>query len=238
MGRRAKEKTEPRCFSEGLKRDRISLGFAAIYRMKRKIAELTEIHLKPLKDAKTKEWRNIKADTDTDSTDLDIAYRLYERRRLAKEMETELDAYRVRDNLKRAFAALKYGETLDFLDLVAPVSGEEDEDTALAAEAVNENELNEEEDDEPSFPADPSSSAPPEVEPEPWEEAAAAPPEEAVGSVAAFNAGSLAAQEGLTADECPYSPRSNAGKAWRKGWENYVVQIAAALSSPDALTAH
>jgi membrane-associated HD superfamily phosphohydrolase len=97
---------------------RIQSGFEEIYALRREKEELEEKHLKDVKDRLKKAKRDLKADTDIDSKDLDIAFKLYERNRIRELMEDD-DSDRVHDNLKEIFSALIPGGQLDFLPALA-----------------------------------------------------------------------------------------------------------------------
>lgn len=62
--------------------------------------------------------RNLKADTDIDSKDIDLMFKLYEREQLAKKEMEDDDSERVQNNLRELFSYLKNGEMLNFIDAI------------------------------------------------------------------------------------------------------------------------
>lgn len=95
----------------------IQNGFEKLFKLRREKEELEEKHLKDVKDAIKKLKRDLKADTDIDSKDLDLAFKLYEREHIAKSMEDD-DAERIQDNLREIFGALQAGEMVDFISVL------------------------------------------------------------------------------------------------------------------------
>lgn len=94
-------------------------GFAARFAVERQIAALEAEHIKPLKDAKSKAWKNVSADTGHAITDLNDQYRIYKRQELAKLFEEEADRDTVLDTQREIFESLRAGQTIDFLDVLA-----------------------------------------------------------------------------------------------------------------------
>lgn len=96
-------------------RARILAGFDEIYNFDKTIDDLKELHIDPVAALRTQAWRSLKTDTAIERADLKIGYELYKRNREAEDLEAEADGERVQDNLRRVFAALSEGETLDWL---------------------------------------------------------------------------------------------------------------------------
>lgn len=92
-------------------------GFKKLYELRRQKESLEVEHLNDVKDEIKTLKRTLKADTDIDSKDLDLAFKVYERERLAREMEDD-DTDRIQDNLLEVFRALKGGEMVNFLDIL------------------------------------------------------------------------------------------------------------------------
>ena len=94
------------------RRDCISKGFKDIYKIEEEIAEKTEEHIKPLKDERTKTWRNLKKDVDIPRKVLDLQYRQYKAVRAAGE-DGEDDEFDILvDHLRELHLALHPGETI------------------------------------------------------------------------------------------------------------------------------
>lgn len=96
----------------------ITDGFARRFAIEQRIAELEAEHIKPLKDDRSKAWKNVAADTGLAITDLTDQYRIYKRQQLAKLFDEEADRDVVLDAQREIFAALQAGQTLDFLDVL------------------------------------------------------------------------------------------------------------------------
>jgi len=92
-------------------------GFKKLYDLRRQKEALEAEHLDDVKDEIKTLKRTLKADTDIDSKDLDLAFKLYEREQLAKAMEDD-DADRIQDNIKVIFGALKKGDMVDFITVL------------------------------------------------------------------------------------------------------------------------
>lgn len=93
-------------------------GFEKLYAMRRKKEELEAEHLSDIKDQIKTLKRNLKADTDIDSKDIDLMFKLYEREQLAKKEMEDDDSERIQDNLRELFGYLKNGEMLDFIEAI------------------------------------------------------------------------------------------------------------------------
>lgn len=96
----------------------IQEGFEERLKLERKIDDLIEKHVKPVKDELKKLKKNMSADTDIEATDLNNLYRLFKRQEEAKQMEDESDRDRILDNMREGFNALKTGEMLDFVKVL------------------------------------------------------------------------------------------------------------------------
>ena len=119
---------------------RIVRDFKGILDAELRIAELTEEYITPLKDSLKTLRKNLSADTDIDSKDIDLHYKLYKRQEMAKRMEDEEDRNRIQDNLRTVFGAMAQGKTLDFIDVIenghTPQSVTNDQDDIEAEEAA------------------------------------------------------------------------------------------------------
>ena len=93
-------------------------GFEQLYKLRRKKEALEKQHLSDVKDQIKTLKRNLKADTDIDSKDIDLMFKLYEREQLAKKEMEDDDSERVQDNLRELFSYLKNGEMLNFIDAI------------------------------------------------------------------------------------------------------------------------
>ena len=94
----------------------IRTAFAEIYQLEEDIADLHDEHLKPLKEERTKKWRNIKADLDIPRKVIELEYKRYKAVRQATENGEDPDARaRVTDALRELHLALHQGETLNWV---------------------------------------------------------------------------------------------------------------------------
>jgi hypothetical protein len=203
--------------------DALKAGFAAIHDLDSRIDDLKATHIEPIADARTKAWRDLKAGCDIARKDLDLFYKLWKRARVASEMEDEAEGERILANLKRAYAALQAGQTLDFLSVLE--DGEEEEEPAPAPGGT----MFEGDDGAPEpVAADAGAKkgrgkkakAAPEPEPEPEE-----PPvviegsdEEMDGAGFTFAEGRRAGLEGLTRESNPHPDGSASHGIYDKGW--------------------
>lgn len=96
----------------------IQEGFEKLFKLRREKEELEAEYLTEVKDAIKKLKRDLKADTDIDSKDIDLMFKLYEREQLAKTAMEDDDSERIQDNLRELFGYLKAGEMLDFIDAI------------------------------------------------------------------------------------------------------------------------
>ena len=94
----------------------IRTAFDEIYELEKEIVEIHDEHIKPLKETRTKKWRNIKADLNIPRKVIDLEYRRYKAVRQAQE---EADDPEARDNivdaLRELHLALHQGETLNWV---------------------------------------------------------------------------------------------------------------------------
>ena len=110
---------EPREILNGAARQAvIRNGFAAIHDIEDDIARLTETHIKPLKEARTKKWRELKADVNITRKELRPAYDQY--KLMAEAMgDGDADFDLVLDNCREIHAALGIGESVDWVKLLS-----------------------------------------------------------------------------------------------------------------------
>lgn len=94
-------------------------GFANVLDLEQQIAVLTEKHIKPLKDKKTKAWRTLKADTNIPRREMRPAFDQYKlvAEALADDGD-DVDADLVMDNCREIHAALGIGESVDWVKLL------------------------------------------------------------------------------------------------------------------------
>ncbi|MTJ81754.1 MAG: hypothetical protein F8N37_12150 [Telmatospirillum sp.] len=120
-------------------------GFQKIYAFRREIESLKAEHITPLADEVTALWRDLKAGSGMTRKDLDLVYRICERLWLAEAMDDEAEGKRIQADIRRAFAAARAGEIINFLDVLtapAPQVAEEagdggfEGDVAAAEEAI------------------------------------------------------------------------------------------------------
>lgn len=138
MGRTRKPKEDERepLTNVGALNDAVIKAFNEMLALDRQIDEETERHLKPLKEAKTKTLRNLKADTTISSTDINLFYRMWKRQQQAIEgFVDEADKDKVLDDMRTLFNALADGEMLDFVDLLE-ADAEEHVPAAIAGTAA------------------------------------------------------------------------------------------------------
>ena len=93
--------------------------FGKVYDIEQEIARLKEQHLEALQKARSKLWRELKADTDINLKTLKAHYKPYAIARDAKEnFEDEDEAAKVLDGIKVAHEALYAGEMVDFIEVI------------------------------------------------------------------------------------------------------------------------
>lgn len=102
----------------GAQKDAIRDSFVKLYAIEQDIARAMETHIETLKQDRKDVWSGLKDAADMERTDLELAYKVYKRRREAKEFEDAEATGRVLDNLRTVFMALREGGQLDFLDAV------------------------------------------------------------------------------------------------------------------------
>jgi hypothetical protein len=235
MARRKKSSAPPPNLPESEKRQKIAEAFPELRRLLLDIIAKREEHLKPLTAAVTRLKRRLKADTGTEWADIDPLFRLYMREQMAEEIEETADAERIRANLKRAFLALKEGETLDLLTLFDVAEGvdkpEPDAFEKAAAQDVDaEPETESEGHAAAAAPLDAQGgngelAEEPEPEPAPdadWAAAAAADDASFDEAGTAYNeavkAGAEAFHLAAKIEDNPYPAGSVLAKAWERGF--------------------
>ena len=114
----AKQEREP-LTNIGALNDAIINAFREVRSLDMDIAEMTETHIKPLKDERVRLMRELKADTTIDQADVTLFYRIWSRQEDARNVLEEEDRDCVLDNLRTLFVALNSGEMLDFVDVLA-----------------------------------------------------------------------------------------------------------------------
>lgn len=233
MARRRKDSEAHYCLTEEQKQQKIQAAFPSIYGLMQQVEAKKAEHIKPLTDAITKAWRQLKTDTGIEQADIKPFFMLFIREQIADAAENEADAERIRENLRRAFAALQTGDTLDLLaafgqvetlkgGTAEAVEGDEDEPRELVAEyddadqresgpapvdaIANGGQGDELKDGEPEVLAD--AQAPLTTTADDSEFAAA-------GHV--FQAGRTAALEGVALDDNPHE--GVPAKLWANGWK-------------------
>jgi len=102
----------------GALNDAIVNAFREVRTLDLDIAEMTETHIKPLKDQRVKLMRELKADTTIEQADVTLFYRIWSRQEDARNILEEEDRDRVLDNLRTLFVALNSGAMLDFIDVL------------------------------------------------------------------------------------------------------------------------
>ena len=95
----------------------IQKQFGELFKLEQEKAAAIEKHVKKISDEIKKVRHNLKADTDIDSKDLNLFYKIFARQEEGKKLEEE-DANRIADNLRSVFDALKDGGQLDFIDSI------------------------------------------------------------------------------------------------------------------------
>lgn len=198
--------------------------FSNMFELETEIAALKSVHIDPKADERTTMWREIKAATGIARKDLDLYYRLYKRDRDAGQMDDEAAGQQIKADLRRLYAALAAGETLDWIGAVVG-EAEPDADIAEDEDAVPFA--------EPEFDGDVGAD---DGDVEPEQEAAAAPDVEAeagpdadwgaqeadasdavfdnAGTV--FNEGEAAGLGGKTPQDNPYQDGIRAA-TWERG---------------------
>jgi hypothetical protein len=113
----AEQEREP-LTNVGALNDAIINAFREVRAIDIDINELTETHIKPLKDERVRLLRELKADTTIDGSDVRLFFQIWSRQEDARTILEEADRDRVLDNLRTLFVALSQGEMLDFVDLL------------------------------------------------------------------------------------------------------------------------
>lgn len=118
--------------NKGARADRINDAFDQIYQLDDDIALMEERHLKQVKQARTKAWRNLKADVNIPRKQLEPHYKLYKIARQAWEGD---EADEVLDNMREAHEALHAGQTVDWVAVMEGTQGQgQGQGPAAAAE--------------------------------------------------------------------------------------------------------
>ena len=97
----------------------MATAFKQIYRLKREIKALKAEHIDPLAQDVTALWRDLKAGSDITRKDLELAYQIVARMWDAEAMEDRAEGERIQENIRRAFAAARKGEMINFLDVIS-----------------------------------------------------------------------------------------------------------------------
>lgn len=203
----------------------LKVAFAKIFDLDTDIAALKSVHIDPIAEERTAQWRDLKAATGIARKDLELYFKLYARDRAAGQMDDEDAGQQIKADLRRLYTALAAGETLDWIG-------------AVVGEAEPEAGTSEPEDDsapfvEPQFEGDPGAD---DGDVEPEQEAAAAPEVEAETGPDAdwgaqeadasdavfdnagviFNEGEAAGLGGETPNDNPYTDGIRAA-TWERG---------------------
>lgn len=101
--------------NKGARADRLCNGFDAMLEHDRAIEAAIVRYVQPLKDARKKDWRDLRKDLDMSGTDLNLHYKLWKRAQDAQEFDDEGERDTVLDNLREIYEALSDGGQLDFL---------------------------------------------------------------------------------------------------------------------------
>lgn len=256
MARRRKTSEAQYCLSEEQKQQKIQAAFPAIYGLMQQLEAKKAEHIKPLTDAITKAWRQLKTDTGIEQADIKPFFLIFIREQIADAAENEADAERIRDNLKRAFEALHTGETLDLLAAFGQVEtlkgGRAEETDEDEAEAEIEDEPRElagdadAEEQRESGPAPVDAGAkggqggePKDDEPEVLADAQApltttADDSEFAAAGHVFQAGRTAALEGVALDANPHEGVQ--AKLWANGWNKGNAEREAKSSGAEVVT--
>lgn len=118
----------------------IATAFRKRLNIDREINDLSAQHIAPLKQARTKLMRELKADTTIAHADLSAFYSLWRHQQNAKALLDADAGETVLDNMRTLFAALQVGEMLDFVDVLKDTDHQpahlRQVDTARAAAAA------------------------------------------------------------------------------------------------------
>lgn len=235
MARRRNTSETHLCLNEEQKQQKIQAAFPAIYGLMQQLEAKKAEHIKPLTDAITKAWRQLKTDTGIEQADIKPFFMLFLREQIADAAENEVDAERIRDNLKRAFEAMHTGETLDLLAAFGQVetlkggkaetSEDETETAGEPRELAGDADVEEQRESGPA-PVDVTAKGgqggePKDEEPEVLADAQApmtttAEDSEFAAAGHVFQAGRTAALEGAALDANPHEGVQ--AKLWENGW--------------------
>lgn len=106
-------------YNAGARRQRIQQGFLNCSALDDQIAAAKEKYLKPLTEARKKEWKNLSADVNMPAADLKPDYMKFRRGREAVEFEEERETDAVFDNFAEIHDALHPGGDLNWPAAVA-----------------------------------------------------------------------------------------------------------------------
>jgi len=202
----------------------LKVAFGKIFELDTNLAALKSVHIEPVADERTAQWRDLKAATGIARKDLELYYRLYKRDRDAGQMDDEDAGQQIQADLRRLYNALAAGETLDWLGAVdADDAAEPEEDDGVSFDADDAPEVEDVgADDGDREPEQEASAAAPEVEAETGPDADWGA-QEADASDAAFdnagqvfNEGEAAGIDGKTPQDNPYSEGIRAA-TWERG---------------------
>ncbi len=174
-------------------------AFANILLHDRKIDALKVQYIEPVADQRAEVWKDLKSRTDIARVDLNLFYKLYRREQEAEAMKDAEAGAKVLADIRLIYTALRNGETLNFLDVLAATG--ETRTVEMRAQPPMRNS---------------TSTAKQGAE-------VIALPQASAGCVAAFNRGQLKGAAGEDAAANPFDGRSAEGKAWRKGWDMGVA---------------
>jgi hypothetical protein len=201
----------------------LKAAFTEIHRLEARIDELKAKHIEPVAAARTKAWRDLKAGTDIARKDLDLFYKLWKRARVAAELEDEAEGKRIVANLRRAYAALQAGQTLDFLSVLE--GDEASAEMSPAGDMFEGDEAPEQDFAEAAEPAPAkkgkgrkAKAAEPEPEPEEPPVIVEGSDEEMDGAGFTFAEGRRAGLEGLTRESNPHPAGTASHDIYDKGW--------------------
>lgn len=93
----------------------IHKGFEELYRLDADIADAIEQHVKPLKDARTKKNRDLKADLDIPSKVIKLQYKQFA---MARQAAEDPDDEATLDEMRELFEALHPGGQLDWIKAI------------------------------------------------------------------------------------------------------------------------
>jgi hypothetical protein len=203
--------------------DALKAAFAQIYTIDTNLAALKSVHIEPVADERTTQWRNLKAATGIARKDLELYYKLYKRDKDAEQMDDEDEGKAIKSDLRRLYAALAAGETLDWLGVVPDVADatepEEDGATWPDNEFDHPADSVEDEADEAVVDAGAQVDEEPSVDPEAdWgSQEADASDAQFDGAGEIYNIGAAAGKSGGTPADNPYPENDIRRSMWERG---------------------